>query len=101
MEVLEQEVIATALMECRPRYWKRCHLQITQGETDNLPEHTNKEDKTNNIKFRHKEELEDKIPFLDTLISMKEDGIVKLVIYRRKTRNEQYQNFKSHHPLHQ
>ena len=63
-------------MEGRERYWKRIHLRITQGETDNLPEYLDIVDKTNNIKFRHKEELEDKIPFLDTLISKKDDGIV-------------------------
>ena len=45
--------------------------------------------------------LIEKNPFLDTLIVKKEDGSVKLLIYRKLTHTEQYINYKSHHPLHQ
>ena len=31
----------------------------------------------------------------------KEYGTVKLILYRKKTHTDQYQNFTSHHPLHQ
>ena len=46
------------------------------------------------------EEEEDKqIPFLDTLLVRREDGSVKLLVYRKKSHTDQYPNFSSYHPL--
>ena len=73
---------------------------IKDGEVDNLTEHLNQVDQTGNIKFTHEQEKDGQIPFVDTLIVRKEDGTVKLLVYREKTHTDQYLNFQSHHPLH-
>ncbi|XP_072033432.1 uncharacterized protein [Amphiura filiformis] len=93
MEWLEQEAIATAPMECKPKMWKRYVddiLEIIKKETtQQLTEHLNTVDPTKNIKFTHEEEENNQIPFLDTLIIRKDDGSVKLLIYRKKTHTDQ------------
>ncbi|XP_072039550.1 uncharacterized protein [Amphiura filiformis] len=105
MEWLEQKAIANAPIACRPKLWKRYVDDILEiipkGTTQELTDHLNKTDPTNNIKFNHEEEAEGKIPFLDTLINRKEDGSVKTTVYRKKTHTDQYLNFASQHPLHQ
>ena len=105
MEWLEQRAIADAPAECFPKLWKRYVDDILEiiprGSTQALTDHLNQADPTNSIKFTHEEEAEGKIPFLDTLICRKEDGSVKLQVYRKKTHTDQYLNFTSQHPLHQ
>ena len=105
MEHLEQAAIATAPMDCRPKFWKRYVDDILdivkKDKTSTLNEHLNTIDSTVSIKFTYEEETEGSIPFLDTLIVRKADGTVKLLVYRKKTHTDQYLNFSSHHPLHQ
>ncbi|XP_072022972.1 uncharacterized protein [Amphiura filiformis] len=105
MEWLEQRAIANAPVACQPKLWKRYVDDILEiiarGTTQELTEHLNSADPTNNIKFTYEEEAEGKLPFLDTLINRKEDGSVKLTVYRKKTHADQYLNFASQHPLHQ
>ena len=76
MEHLEQEAIATAPTNCRPRMWKRYVDDILEviktGMTQQLTDHLNRVDETNSIKFTHEEEVEGTIPFLDTLLVRKE-----------------------------
>jgi hypothetical protein len=104
MEFLEQQAIATAPMECKPRLWKRYVddiLEIIQADqVDNLTTHLNQTDPTDSIKFTYEKEHEGTIPFLDTLIVRKPDGTVKLLVYRKATHTDQYLNFTSHHPIH-
>ena len=89
MEFLEQQAIAIVPIQCNPRLWKRYVddvLEIIKDvEVDNLTEHLNQVDQTGNIKLTHEQEKDGQIPFLDTLIVRKEDGKVKLLVYRKKT----------------
>ncbi|XP_071956011.1 uncharacterized protein [Antedon mediterranea] len=105
MEWLEREAIATSPLDCKPKLWRRYVddvLEIIQKDsTQKLTDHLNSIDPTGNIKFTFEEEDQGKIPFLDTLIVGKEDGSLKLLVYRKKTHTDQYLNFQSQHPLHQ
>ena len=105
MEWLEKEAIMTAPLDCRPRFWRRYVDDVLEiikaGSTQNLTQHLNTIDPTGSIKFTHEEEDQGKIAFLDTLIVRKDDGSVKLLVYRKKTHTDQYLNFHSQHPLHQ
>ncbi|XP_072033374.1 uncharacterized protein [Amphiura filiformis] len=105
MEHLEEAAIATAPMNCKPKLWKRYVDDILEVVNKDavlpLTNHLNEIDDTNSIKFTFEEEKDGKIPFLDTLIVKREDGTVKLLVYRKATHTDQYLNFASHHPLHQ
>ena len=105
MEDLEQEAIASAPVSCRPRFWKRYvddTLEvIKKGEAENLTQHLNTIDSTGSIKFTYEAEEKGSIAFLDTLLVRREDGSIKLKVYRKKTHTNQYLAFSSHHPLHQ
>ena len=91
MEWLEKQAIATAPVECKPKFWKRYVNDvlelIKQGQVRNLTDHINTIDSTGNIQFTYMyEEEEDKqIPFLDTLLVRRKDGSVKLLVYRKKS----------------
>ena len=94
MEWLEQQAIATAPIDCKPKLWKRYVddiLQIIERENvEALTDHLNGIDKTNSIKFTHEPEKNAQIPFLDTLITRREDGSIKLLVNRNATHTDQY-----------
>ena len=48
-------------------------------------DHINTIDPTGNIKFTYEEEEDKQIPFLDTVLVRREDGSVKLLVYRKKS----------------
>jgi len=103
MEWLEQEAIATAPLVMKPKLWKRYVDDILEvvnkGKVEDLTTHLNQIDKTGNIKFTYETESDNQIPFLDTLIVKKQNGSIKLLVYRKKTHTDQYLHFTSHHPL--
>jgi len=103
MEWLEKQAVATAPVECKPKFWNQYVDDVLElikkGQVRNLTDHINTIDPTGNIKFTYKEEEDKQITFLDTLLVRREDGSVKLLVYRKKSHTDQYLNFGSHHPL--
>ena len=75
----------------------RCFGTDKEGSGEDT-DHINTIDPTGNIKFTYEEE-DKQIPFLDTLLVRREDGLVKLLVYSKKSHTDQHLNFGSHHPL--
>ena len=103
MEWLEQQAIATAPIDCKPKLWKIYVDDILEiikrRKVEALTGHLNGIDETNSIKFTHESEKNGQMQFLDTLITRREDGSIKLLVYRKATHTDQYLSFQSHHPL--
>ena len=103
MENLENIAIETASGGAKPKFWKRyvddVFEVVNKDNVENLTDHLNRIDPTGSIKFTYEQEQDQQIPFLDTLVTRKEDGSVKLQVYRKKTHTDQYLNFSSHHPI--
>ena len=49
------------------------------------------------IRFTMETEQQDKLPFLDTLVSRQDNRLIT-VVYRKPTHTDQYINYNSHHP---
>ena len=86
MEDLEDEVMDTAPQDTRPSMW-RLYIDdsfevVKRDKWDELTDHLNTIDTTGSIKFMDEPETVGEgggsIPFLDVLISHKEDGNVKV-----------------------
>ena len=107
MEALEQQAIATAPLNCTPKLWLPYFddiLEIINKDcVEDLTDNINKVGESGSIKFTFEKESEGKLSFLDTLIVRKDDGSLKLLVYRKPTHTltDQYLNYESHHPLHQ
>jgi len=103
MEFLEQKALNTATSDLKPRVWKRYVDDIMEvikvGKLDEFTDFLNQMDDTGSIKFTHETELDGKLPFLDILLNRKEDGKLKIKVYRKPTHTDQYLSFDSHHPL--
>ena len=95
------ERVALASPPNKPRVWYRyvddAFVVIKTAFVVEFTHHINRQDK--NIKFTREEEVDGQLTFLDTLISRKPDGSLKVKVYRKKTHTDQYLNFASHHPL--
>ncbi len=105
MLFLEQRAIATAPMDIKPKLWKRYVDDILElvckNKVDALTEHLNEVDDTGSMKFTDEREKDSQITCLNVLIVRKEDGNVKLLVYRKPSHTDQYLSFNSHHLFHQ
>ena len=99
MEMFEELALRTATHP--PRIW-RCYVDtfcvITKTEVKGFLSHLNSLRPT--ITFTTEEEVDGKLPFLDTLLHRKNDGSLDISVYRKHTHTDQYLNFSSHHPRH-
>ncbi len=93
MEALEQQAITTAPPECRPKLWLRYVDDIVElinkDQVEALTDHIKKVDKSCSMKFTYEKESDGKLPFLDTHIVKKNDGTLKLQVYRKPTHTDQ------------
>jgi len=73
---------------------------IKRGMVQDLTDHLYTMDDSGSITFTYEEETDGSIPLLDALIVRKDDGSVKVLVYRKNTHTDQYLHFESHHRLH-
>ena len=99
MEHFEQLAITSAPVH--PSIWYRyvddTFVKINCDAVESFTHHINNID--DNIKFTCDPEKDCQLPFLDTLITKKPNGSIKVSVYRKATHTDQYLDFQSHHPL--
>ena len=100
MEYVEEAAIATSPSPVR--FWRRyvddtfCFLQKSSVEA--VLNHLNSISPS--INFTVEQEADNRLPFLDALVSRNEDGTLKVSVYRKQTHTDRYLPFESHHPFH-
>ena len=95
------EKIALSSAPSPPSMWLRyvddTFVKIHECDVDGFTARINSID--HNIQFTTEPELNNRLPFLDLCIHVKEDGGTKLTIYRKTTHTDEYLYFLSNHPL--
>ena len=85
-----------------PRLWKRYVDDIfcimKKSQVNSFLQHLNSIRPS--IKFSMELETNGSLPFLDTLLSRKDDGHLNITVYRKSTHTDRYLKFNSHHPDH-
>ena len=99
MAIFKQLAITSA--PTPPSVWYRyvddTFVKIRKDAVDDFTHHINSLDP--HIKFTSELEKEGQLAFLDTLVTRRDDGTIKVAIYRKATHTDQYLDFHSHHPL--
>ena len=101
MYKLEKRAIATFI--CPPSIWKRyvddTFAKLKKIHVLQFMEHLNSQHER--IEFTSEELIERKLAMLDTELNVKEDGHLKIKIYRKPTHTDQYLMFDSNHHISQ
>ena len=99
MEEFEQKALTSCPFP--PQIWLRyvddTFTKQHEYEIEKFHQHLNNIDQ--HIKFTRELQQEDQLPFLDTLIHVKDDGTTKITIYRKPTHTDQYLNSESNHHI--
>ncbi len=100
MEQFEQRALAT-YTGITPSRWYRyvddtCVI-VRTNQLDNFFAHIN--DIDHNIKFTQEGLVDNKLPFLDCLITVEQDRSLSVSVFRKPTHTDQYLQFGSNHPL--
>ena len=99
-EYFEELVLRYA--PAKSRLWKRyvddtCCI-VKRGTVEGLLDYLNSVRPS--IRFTVEVEKDGGLPFLDTLLQMREDDGLDVTVYRKPTHTDQYLDFHSHHPSH-
>ena len=99
MESFEEMALRTAIA---PGIWRRyvddIFCVIEKEQAQGFLNHLNSLRPT--IQFTMELEENGSHPFLDTLLTRREDGRVNIRIYRKTTHTDHYLHYSSHHPEH-
>ena len=79
------------------RYVDDTFVKIRKDAVDDFTYYINSLDP--HIKFTSELEKEGQLAFLDSLVTRRDDGTIKVAICRKATLTDQYLDFHSHHPL--
>ena len=78
------------------RYVDDVLATVKKYKTDDILQTIN--NTTKNIKFTKEEEQDNKLAFLDVLITKTDNGTLTTQVYRKKTHTDQILNYNSNHP---
>ena len=100
MQSIEQEALTTSpdQIVLWRRYLDDIIAIIPENSTNRLLLHLNSINP--HIKFTVEEDRDRKLPFLDLLITRKNDNSLYYAVHRKNTHTGNYLNFRSNHPMH-
>jgi hypothetical protein len=95
------ESIALSNPPCEPLFWKRyvddIITALPTSQITNFLNHLNAINE--HIQFTCEQEANNTIPFLDLLITRRNDGHLRFSVYRKQTHTDKYLDPSSYHPI--